>query len=69
MIKDNPFNDDTTADEKYQFTCMIDFRCVFRDRAILERINFRDGEVVFVKRKKKQKKQKKPRCSLCRTKY
>jgi hypothetical protein len=42
MIKDNPFNDDTTADEKYQFTCMIDFCCVFRDRAILERINFRE---------------------------
>jgi hypothetical protein len=65
MIKDNPFNDDTTADEKYQFTCMIDFRCVFRDRAILERINFRDGDVVFVR----EKKQKKTRCSLCRTKY
>ena len=59
MIKDNPFNDDTTADEKYQFTCMIDFRCVFRDRAILERINFRDGDVVFVKRRKKPKKNKK----------
>jgi hypothetical protein len=52
MIKDNPFNDDTTADEKYQFTCMIDFCCVFRDRAILERINFRDGDVVFVNNKK-----------------
>ena len=47
MIKDNPFNDDTTADEKYQFTCMIDFRRVFRDRANLERINFRDGDFFF----------------------
>jgi hypothetical protein len=32
LIKDNPFHDDTTADEKDQFTCMIDFRPVFRDR-------------------------------------
>ena len=35
-IKDNPFHDDTTADEKYQFTCMIDFRRVFRDGANVE---------------------------------
>jgi hypothetical protein len=26
-------HDDTTADEKYQFTCMIDFSRVFRDGA------------------------------------
>ena len=24
-IKDNPFHDDTTADEKYQFTCSVVF--------------------------------------------
>jgi hypothetical protein len=41
MIKDNPFHDDTTEDEKYHFTCMIDFRRVFRDGANVERINFR----------------------------
>jgi hypothetical protein len=45
LMKDNPFHDDTTADEKYQFTCMIDFRHVFRDGANVERINFRGGIV------------------------
>jgi hypothetical protein len=48
-IKDNPFHDDTTADEKYQFTYMIDFRRVFRDRANVERINFRERIVGNVK--------------------
>jgi hypothetical protein len=55
-IKDNPFHDDTTADEKYQFTCMIDFHRVFRDGTNVERINFRGGIVGNVK---------KTRCSLC----
>ena len=50
LIKDNPFHDDTTADEKYQFTCMIDFRPVFRDGANVERINFRGGIVRNVKK-------------------
>jgi len=50
-IKDNPFHDDTTADDKYQFTCMIDFRRVFRDGANVERINFRGGIVGNVKKK------------------
>jgi hypothetical protein len=49
LIKDNPFHDDTTADEKYQFTCMIDFRRVFHDGANVERINFRGGIVGNVK--------------------
>jgi hypothetical protein len=48
----NPFHDDTTADAKYQFTCMIDFRRVFRDGANVERINFRGGIVGNVKKKK-----------------
>jgi hypothetical protein len=30
LINDNPFHDDTTTDEKYQFTCMIAFRRVFQ---------------------------------------
>ena len=49
LIKDIPFHDDTTADEKYQFTCMIDFRRVFRDGANVERNNFRGGIVGNVK--------------------
>ena len=49
-IKDNPFHDDTTADEKYQFTCMIDFHHVFRDGANGERINFCGGIVENVKK-------------------
>ena len=56
LIKDDPFHDDTTADEKYQFTCMIAFRRVSRDGANVERINFGDGIVRNVK---------KTRCSLC----
>ena len=50
LIKDNPFHDDTTADEKDQFTCMIDFRPVFRDGTNVERINFRGGIVRNVKK-------------------
>jgi hypothetical protein len=42
----NPFHDDTTADEKYQFTCSVVFFC---DGAIVERINFCDGIVRNVK--------------------
>jgi hypothetical protein len=49
LIKDNPFHDDTTADEKYQFTCMIALRRVYCDGANVERINFRDGIVGNVK--------------------
>ena len=41
LIKYIRVHDDTTADEKYQFICMIDFRRVFRDGANVERINFR----------------------------
>jgi hypothetical protein len=48
-IKDISFHDDTTADEKYQFTCMIDFCRVLRDGVNVERINFRDGIVGNVK--------------------
>jgi hypothetical protein len=36
----------STTDEKYQFTCMIDFRRVFRDGENVERINVR-GLIVF----------------------
>ena len=43
MIKVYPFHDDTTADEKYQFTCSVVF--------IVERINVRDGIVENVKKK------------------
>jgi hypothetical protein len=50
LIKDNPFHDDTTADEKYQFTCMNDFRRAFRDGANVERINFRGGIVGNIKK-------------------
>jgi hypothetical protein len=39
LIKDNPFHDDTTADEKYQFTCMIDFRPVAIDENLENKIN------------------------------
>ena len=46
---DNPFHDVTTVDEKYQFTCMIDFRRIFCDGANVERINFRSGIVGNVK--------------------
>ena len=42
IIKVNPFHDDTSADEKYR---------VFRDGAIVERINFRDRIVRNVKKK------------------
>jgi hypothetical protein len=49
LIKDNPFHDDTIEDEKYHFTCMLDFRRVFRDGANVERINFRGGIVGNVK--------------------
>jgi hypothetical protein len=49
LITDNPFHDDTIEDEKYHFTCMIDFRRVFRDGANVERINFRGGIVGNVK--------------------
>jgi hypothetical protein len=35
--------------EKYQLTFMIDFCRVFRDGANVKRINFRGGDVVFVK--------------------
>ena len=41
IIKVNPFHDDTSADEKYR---------VFRDGAIVERINFRDRIVRNVKK-------------------
>ena len=44
IIKVNPFHDDTTADEKYQFTCSFVFS------AIVERINFRDRIVGNVKK-------------------
>jgi len=50
LIKYNPFHDDTTADEKYQITCMIDFRRVFRDGANVERVNFSSGIVGNVKK-------------------
>ena len=43
IIKVNPFHDDTSADEKYR---------VFRDGAIVERINFRDRIVRNVKKNK-----------------
>jgi hypothetical protein len=49
LIKYIRVHDDTTADEKYQFICMIDFRRVFRDGANVERINFRGGMVGNVK--------------------
>ena len=49
LIKYIRVHDDTTADEKYQFICMIDFRRVFRDGANVERINFRGGIVGNVK--------------------
>ena len=50
LIKDNPFHDHTNADEKYQSTCMIDFRGVFRDGENVERIHFRGGIVGNVKK-------------------
>jgi len=49
MIKGNPSHVETTADEEYQFTCVIDNGRVFRDGANVERINFRGGDVTFVK--------------------
>ena len=53
LIKYFRVHDDTIADEKYQFICMIDFRRVFRDGANVERINFRGGIVGNVKKKQK----------------
>jgi len=50
MIKENPVHNDTTEDEKYKFSCIIYFRRVFHDGADVERINFRGGDVVFVKK-------------------
>ena len=46
IIKVNPFHDDTTADEKYQFTCSVVFSAT---EPSWKRINFRDGIVGNVK--------------------
>jgi hypothetical protein len=47
IINVNPFHDDTTADEKYQFICSVMFS------ATEERINFHDRIVGNVKKKPK----------------
>ena len=57
VIKCNPSHDDTTGDEQYQFTCVIDNGDVFRDGANVDRINFRGEFMIFEK--------KKARCPLC----